>query len=180
MAKSACLVVGALFLAGCSRTPRAPALQDGPVYDSPGEHFRFLVPEGWTQYASAEAPSGRVEQECMLVEYKLLTAERPAGLRVTRADLAEATDPRQYLIDHAPPAEGWRAKGSARPCVIRGVDAVRITLVGHPSGREEYTREVTAFRRGERVYFFTGNFASSDNEARRQIRRAVDSINWTG
>jgi hypothetical protein len=179
MHKPRWLVVGVLFLAGCGGAPRAPALEDGPVYDSPSEHFRFLVPESWTQFARAEAPPGKVEQECMLVEYKLLTAERPAGFQVTRADLAESTDLRAYLVGHAPSSEHWQPKGPAQPGVVRGVDAVRVRLVGHPSGKEEFTREVTAFRRGERVYFFTGKFASSDAEARRQIRRAVESIIWT-
>src|SRR5262245_64118678 len=76
-----------LLLLGCAPRPRAPALLDEPVYQNEREGFRFLVPEGWKQYARSEAPPGKGERERLLVLYRRLTPGPEATLEVTRADL---------------------------------------------------------------------------------------------
>jgi predicted Zn-dependent protease len=162
-----------LFWHGRQSGPRAPALHDGPVYQNDQEGFRFLVPDGWTQDASGVIPPGTVEQEQMIVEYKLLTSDRPAALLVTRIDLPKGLYLHEYLRSHSPRPEAWRALGEGDPLTINGVEATRVTL-----RNSDATREVAAFRRGERVYLFIGEFETADTKAQQQIRRAVDSVIW--
>jgi hypothetical protein len=166
-----------LVVPACSHRPRAPALRDEPVYQNSQAGFRFLVPEGWTQTARAEAPPGKAESERMLVEYKLLTAAEPAALEVSLIDLPTATEVNHYLTSHPFSGEGWVARSQPQPCEINGVAAVRVEL-GNRNVRSKTTREVVYFQRGERVYFFTGIFAPTDASAREQVRRAVESIIW--
>jgi predicted Zn-dependent protease len=162
-----------LYWRGRQSGPRAPALHDGPVYQNDQEGFRFLVPDGWTQDASGVIPPGAVEQERMIVEYKLLTSDRPAALLVTCVDLPRGLYLREYLRSHTPRPEAWRALGEGEPLTINGVEATRVTLRNNDA-----TREVAAFRRGERVYLFTGEFQRGDTKAQQQIRRAVNSVIW--
>ena len=166
----------AVFVIGCSG-PRAPALKDEPVYQNSREGFRFLVPEGWTQYARGEVPPGKVQDERILVEYKLLTSEKPAALQVTRLDRPESLSLDDCLSACSFGIENWRRKSPPEPLAINGVEASRVVFISRLD-KEEETREVVVFRRGERVYFFTGIFPSSDSKAREQVRRAVESIIW--
>jgi hypothetical protein len=168
----------AVVLAGCGGRdrPHAPALSDEPVYQNDREGFRFLVPDGWTQIARGELPPGRVERERMLVEYRLFGADKPATLEVTALDLDTGTDLKAYLAKRTS-GETWRPKGPAEALQIDGTPATRLVLTGRPAG-DETTHDVLACRRGDRVYFFTGVFSSSDSKARDQVRRAVQGIVW--
>jgi hypothetical protein len=74
------LALALLALAGCQRPPRAPALVNEPVYQDSREGFRFLVPDGSVQEARGEMPPAPVEDERMLVEYRLPATRRsPSG-----------------------------------------------------------------------------------------------------
>ena len=55
--------------------------------------------------------------------------------------------------------------------------AVRI-LYSLSAGKDETIREIVAFRRGERVYFFKAFYAASDGKSRKEVRAAVDSVVW--
>jgi hypothetical protein len=169
---AAVLLLGAV---GCTPPPRAPALEDGPVYQNNREGFRFLVPDDWTQFASGEAPPGKVDNEAMLTEYRLLKAERPSILRVTLLDIPPEDSIEAYLTDQFGKL-GWRLKGGSESCTAGGVAGTRFTLVNTASPQE--IREVYAFRRGGRVYFFTAILAASDSKARLQVRRAIESLSW--
>ena len=127
----------------------------------------------------AEAPPGRLEQEALLVEYKLLNADRPAALRLTLMDLPEAAPVESYLAAALPSAEGWQRAGKTEPVEVQGRQGTRITFTLRQD-KGQTIREVVAFRRGERVYFFTGVFDTSDTNARQQIRRVVESVEWKG
>ncbi len=172
-----CLLLG-LFLCGCDGRPRAPALQAGPLYQSESEGLRFLAPDEWVQRARAEVPPGRYEKPELLVAYTRVT-DRPAGLEVSLADLPEGTDLQKFLT--ATPSEGvrWQAKGPPESLTINGVPATRFTLAGG-SGKGAQTKEVVAFRRGGRVFFFAGTFPAGDRATRDEIRRAVNSVVWKG
>jgi hypothetical protein len=168
---------GLLLLLGCDARPRAPALLDEPVYQDEREGFRFLVPEGWKQYARSEVPPGKVERERLLVLYRRLTPGQEATLQVTCADLPPATDLAAYLAGPSFGADRWRLKASAEAVVADGVRGLRYAFAGR-TGKRDMGREVAAFRRGERVYFFTALFPAADSTAREQVRRAVGSIRW--
>jgi len=160
---------------GCDERPRAPSLQNEPVYQNSREGFRFMVPEGWTLHARGELPSGQLDRERMLVSYELLQTDKPATFQITAADLAADTDLKKYLSGTAFGIVDWQLKSPPEDLDIDNQRANRYTF-GRRIGPE--VREVVAFRRGERVYFFTAMFPKSDTKAREQIRRAIESLVW--
>ncbi|HZU36061.1 MAG TPA: hypothetical protein VFA18_09140 [Gemmataceae bacterium] len=178
LAELTIVIVGLATLAGCSRGPVAPALEDGPEFRDAQEGFRFLVPEHWTQYAHAAVPPGRLTDERMIVEYNLQAVAKPASFGVTCVDLDPSTDIAKYVASHVPGGASWKLKAPSKPCEIQGVPAEKMTFVSHPPGADELTRDIVAFRRGQRVYLFTGVYATSDKEAREQVQQAMDSILW--
>ncbi|HEV3118133.1 MAG TPA: hypothetical protein VGY58_13860 [Gemmataceae bacterium] len=172
------LAMAGVWLYSYSSQIRAPALHNGPVYQNNQEGFRFLVStDDWVQTASAAVPRGQAADERMVVEYKLLTSDAPAELRVTAIDMNKsAVD--QYLVTHSPDRKLWTLAGETESLNIGGVPAERVTLHGDAAAKGELTHEVVAFHRGERYYFFIGDFATADKKAQQHIRRVVDSVIW--
>jgi hypothetical protein len=171
------VVLWAACLTGCGGRPRAPALQDDPVYQNDQEGFRFLAPPDWTQHAKAAVPSGPVTKERMLVQYKRLRGGKGALLEVSLVDLPTSTDLKKYLAGPAFGANHWLLAAPVEKLEVDSVAADRLIFQAQVE-KAEMTREVVAFRRGERVYFFTGIFAAADKSAREQVRRAVGSTVW--
>jgi hypothetical protein len=164
-------------LGGCDSRPRALPLDDSPVYSNPREGFRFFPPEEWKQTARGVVPSGRIITERLLVEYKLMTGTKPAVLQVSVADVPESVALADHIKAETYRAEDWKATGPAESFQINGVPAARISY-RMPAGKDPLVREIIAFRRGERVYFFTGIYAASDAKSRKAFRSAVDSVVW--
>jgi hypothetical protein len=176
-ARQAALFVACALAAGCARKPQAPALLNETVYQNSQAGFRFLVPEGWTQSARSDSAPPKADKEYLLVRYELLTAEKPATLEVTLADVPETTGLAAFLSGPSHGRASWRQTGPAEELGIGDEPAIRLTFTGSVAG-ESVTREVTAFRRGERVTFFTGMYPAGDTKARDEIRRAVGSVLW--
>jgi hypothetical protein len=166
----------ALLAGGCSGGPRAPVLKDEPVYQNPQEGLSFEVPEGWTQFARREAPSGKATEEATLVEYQLHGADSQTVLRVTCIDLPKSADVQQYLTKHWPDAT-LTPLGPAEPITVDGVEGTDTPFTLGPEG-SKIVHDIYAVRRGGRVYLFAGIFAQDDSRARQQVRRAVESIRW--
>lgn len=172
------LALGIILALGCSGQPQAPVLRNEPVYQNDTEGFRFLTPEGWRQQAKVNLPPGKLDKERLLVQYvRLLPAEKGASLDVSMADLPATTDLAQYLAQPSGGVKNWRWKPPVEALSINGVRAERFTLTGR-MGNEDAIKEVAAFRRGERVYFFTAYFAAGDTKAQQQVRRTVESTLW--
>jgi hypothetical protein len=171
------MVVGTVLAAGCARKPRAPALLNEPVYQNSWEGFRFLIPEGWTESARSDSAPPRTEKEWLVVRYELLTAEKPATLEVTLADVPETADLSAFLSGPSHGHSSWHPTGPAEELQINVEPAVRLVFTSQARG-EGMIREVTSFRRGGRVYCFTGMYPSGDTKARDEIRRAVGSVLW--
>jgi hypothetical protein len=165
-----------LFFSLHGDTPRAPVLKDEPVYQNGREGFRFLVPEGWTVVSRGEAPSGKAGQEWTLVEHQLYGVESQTILRVTCVDLPQDADVQDYLTKHWPGAT-LTPVSPPEPIRVDGVEGTD-TLFSLGPKNGPIVHEVYAFRRGGRVYLFTGIFAEEDSRARQQVRRAVESIQW--
>jgi hypothetical protein len=165
-----------LFVSLRGDRPRAPVLKDEPVYQNAREGLRFLVPEDWTMLARGEAPASATGQEWPLVEYQFHGADSPTVLRVTCIDLPESADIQQYLTKHWPAAT-LKPLGPPQPFTVDGVEGTATLFNLGPEGGP-IVHEVYAFRRGPRVYLFTGIFAADDSRARQQVRRAVESIQW--
>jgi hypothetical protein len=166
-----------LLVCSCQPKPRAPALTDGPVFQS-DEGFRFLVPEDWTMAARANLPPGPIEKERLLVQYRRLKSGPPATLEVSVAELPESTNLTEYLSGPSFSASRWKPSGEPVPLEAGGVRGTRYRFT--PSvGKTDMVKEVTAFRRGGRVYFFTALSPPGDSSAPAQVRRAVESLVWT-
>ncbi len=170
------LGLAGLLLAGCGR-PRAPVLEDSPVYQNDREGFRFLVPEGWIMTARADVPPGRAEKERLLVQYRRREGGEVATLEVSLADLPAGTDLAAYLEGPAYDVEHWHRRGEAEAVDVGGVPAVRLAFIGRSEGKE-LAKEVTGFPRGSRTYFFTAVYFPGDASAPEQVRRAVASTIW--
>jgi hypothetical protein len=167
------ILAAALIGSSWSKTPHAPSLENTPVYQN--DVFRFMVPEGWSQHARAELPPGRLDRERLLVSYLLLQSPGPPTFQVTAVDLPPDTDLGKYLSGEAFAIEDWRIK-SGQAMTIGGQNATRYDLV-RASGRPG-TREVTAFRRNGRVYFFSAMVPEAGAKAREQIHRAIETLVW--
>jgi hypothetical protein len=169
-------LAAALFLiavAGCADRPRAPALQDEPVFQNKQEGLRFLPPSGWRMRARTEVPHGPLTEERLLVQYNRLTPDSPANLEVTMADVPPSTPLDECAGSRSDGPEGWQ-KTATEPLEVSGLPAFRATFAGTP----ERAKEVVVVRRGDRVYYFTAIFPAKDAKARDQVRKAVASAAW--
>jgi hypothetical protein len=173
------LLLTAALLPGCRSRPRAPALDNAPVYQNDREGFRFVAPEGWTQLARADVPPGKLAKERLLVQYRRLNAPREATFEVSVADFSPSTDLADYLAAPAYGSKDWKLQSAPEPAEVNGVAGTRYDFTARV-GKDDMTREVVAFRRGERVYFFTTVFFTKDATAQEQGRRAVARILWKG
>ena len=163
-------------LLGCDSRPKAPVLRDAPVYENDAEGFRFLVPKGWIQTASAVLPPERLEGEVVLVTYRMRTSEKTALVEVLCFD-RENVDLQQY---HAEPSHGvadWRIVSPLSQRTIHGMPAEHCLYRGTIE-KEVICKEVYAFRRGARVYSFIAFYWESDQNAREEVRQAMESIVW--
>jgi hypothetical protein len=170
-----CAIVSGTLLTGCEGRLTAPPLEDGPVYRNTREGFRFFVPDGWKQRARGEVPAGKIETERMLAEYRCLTCV--GTLMISVVDVPLATPLVDYLIKNDKTGADWRQQAPPEEFTINDMPAVRITYV-EGEGRMQMTREVVAFRRDERVYFFKSYFDSHDAQSRKALRDAIDTIVW--
>jgi hypothetical protein len=170
-------VLAAVGLAGCTRGPAAPALDNEPVYKNSAEGFRFLVPEGWIQRAKAEVPSGRVAKERLLVRYDYRGSDRPAVLEVSLVDLPATTDLTAYLAAASYGVRQWKPASKQDAIEVEGSSGTRWSFTGTMADHA-LNKEVTVFRRGERSYLFTCLYYADDAAAREQARRAIASTMW--
>jgi hypothetical protein len=171
------LAAGIVVLSGCGSRPRAPAILDELVYQNDREGLRFLAPQGWTQHTRAELPAGKLEQERLLVAYRQQEPDSPADLEIAAMDFPESKDLTAYLAAASHGVKQWRLAGKPETVQINGVTGVRTILTGQ-QGSMNITKEVVSFRRGERVFLFTGFYAPSDSKARDAVRQAVGSVMW--
>ncbi len=170
------LLTPLILLPACSDRPKAPPLTQESVYQNDAIGVRFLVPSGWTTQSRAVLPSGPLAKPIVLVSYQG-GYERPAKFLVLVADIPPDVDLRAYLIEHQVGSEKWKSQSAIEPVSINGAPASRFVLT-LPRGKEEIRREVTAFRRDNRVYLFLVDFSATDGASRDAVRTAIDSIKW--
>lgn len=170
-------LLSAGLLAGCRPRPKAPALLDEPVFQN-AEGFRFLVPEGWIMAARGNLPPGALDKERLLVQYRRAESDSQATLEVSAADLPEDANLADYLSGPSFSATHWDRSGSPEKLEAGGQPGTRYRFTALIN-RAKLAKEVTVFRRGERVYFFTLLFAPADATAPEQIHRALGRLVWT-
>jgi hypothetical protein len=170
-------VLVAAAACGCADRPRAPALTTDAVFEDARVGLRFVVPDGWVMGMRAVPPPGPLAAPTRLVRYQSTTPDRAADLELLAIDLAESTDIAQYLADYHAAGKKWTA-GPTEPLTVNGVSGSRYEYSA--AAQQGFRREVSAFRRGGRVYLFMTTHGAADTDSRDQVRRAVASIVWTG
>jgi hypothetical protein len=178
IARRAVLAACLLVIAGCSNRPHAPPLTTEAVYQNDAIGLRFLAPAGWPVQSRATLLAGRSAKPIILVSYQRVPSDKPAEFKVLAADLASDTSLEHFLTDMQVGPETWSPPSAAQPLTVNGAEATRF-VQSRTQGKEEYRREVTAFRRGDRVYLFLVNFLASDAASRDAVRAAVGSVTWT-
>jgi hypothetical protein len=151
-------------------------LRDAPVYQNDAEGLRFLVPKGWIQTASAVLPPERLEGEVVLVRYQMRTSEKNALVELLCFD-KEDFDLHVYHSDPSHGVEGWRIVSPLSWREIHGVPAQHCLFRG-TIDKEVICKEVYAFRRAARVYSFIAFYWESDQNAREEVRQAMESVVW--
>jgi hypothetical protein len=96
---------------------------------------------------------------------------------LTRCDLPEDADLPKHLSKPAYGVKEWKLKAPVEELDVGGLPARRL-IFGGQFEQAELIKEVVAVQRGQRHYFFSALFWSSDPDAREQIRRAVASTIW--
>ena len=178
IARDAVLTAFLLVVAGCSDRPHAPPLTTEAVYQNDAIGLRFLAPADWPVQSRAILPVGRLVKPIILVSYQRVPGDKPAEFRVLASDLAPEDPLEHFLAGLQVGPETWSAPAGAQPLTVNGTEATRFVQT-RTQGKEEYRREVTAFRRGDRVYLFLVNFPASDAASRDAVRTAVASVTWT-
>ncbi len=162
---------------GLGSRPRAPVLQDEPVYQNRAEGIRLLAPEGWAEIARADLPANAATQDRLLVRYQRASESAPAMFEISMTDMPASANLATYLAKSSFGRPSWPAQGKPEPFKVGDRDGTRYVLVsglGRP-----VVKEVMTVRRGERVYFFTGLFGANDDVSRDEFRRAVAGVTWT-
>jgi len=172
-------LAASLFLSvGCGGdNPKAPAMHDGPVYQNKSAGFRFLVPQGWNQSASAQLPP-KLDREFLVVQYRLKTSQQGGLFEVLCFEPQASFDLAQYHRGPSHGVEQWTDDGAPRSEQIGGEEVVRQRVKG-TQGKRALVKEVASVTRGARVYSFTGVFSDGDRDAEEEINRAVTSLIWS-
>lgn len=172
------VVASALAAAGCTSRPRAPALHGESFYQDDREGFRFEPPAGWGMTARTALPADQpVTQERKLVEYKFANPTKPASFTVSRLDDAGAIDLLAQFAANRSAPDGWRVVKPIAPITTDGVQGQSLTLTSG-AGPKAMIKDVTAFHRDGRHYFFVLLCNPDDVAARDAGRRAIATLSW--
>ena len=175
MARFSLLLV-VLVVVGCTPTPRAPALTDEAVFESADAGMKFVVPQGWIMSSRSVLPPTLDDKPVMLVMYLSERADKPGELRVYAADIP-ATEPIAAYIDRHPFGPDKRkAAPGGETIMVNGATADRIALVGGKGASE--IQEVTAFRRGGRVYLILAGWTKRDTSVRDNLRQSIGTMSF--
>jgi predicted Zn-dependent protease len=163
---------------GCSDRPKAPTLTDEEVFDDDRAGLRFLVPAGWVMQSRATVPDGPLSRTIIVASYRRGEGQRPATLEVITADVPADADLERWLAERGAGGGVWALRPPVKTITINGAEAVQF---GQTRVKEtaELRRDVTAFRRGARVYYFVLRSTPADPDARDAIRTTLESITWT-
>jgi hypothetical protein len=176
--KPALAVISLIALTSCSDRPKAPPLTDEAVFRNDRIGLRFLAPSGWVLQSRATFPDGRLAKPIILVSYQGAGGEKQADFKLLVADLSPDADLEEFLVGYRVGSEVWTPRPPAEQIAVNGAQASRFLFI-RKEVKDEIRREATAFRRGERVYFFLVVFAASDAASRDAVRTAVGSVTWT-
>lgn len=180
----------AVLTVGCG--PKPPP----PYRDRTGLHF--TQPPGWVERARADAAGGEKMEgtlaaqrklplpplarpaggprEHLVVQYTRVESGNEAWLRVTQAEVPDATSLESCLAGRSPPG-AWKRVSGPEQLEVAGRPAVRVALAGRHD-KQDYLCETTAVRQGGKVYFFTASLPAGDAAGRDAVRQAVAGAAW--
>jgi hypothetical protein len=122
------------------------------------------------------AHAGKGPREHLVVQYERVESGNQAWLRVTEADVPPSAALEALLAGRAPPG-AWKRAGAPEPLEVGGQAAARLALTGRHDD-QEYLCEMTAVRRGDKVYFFTASLPAADGAGREEARQVVAGAAW--
>ena len=163
---------------GCSDKPQAPPLTDEAVFEDDRVGLRFLVPDGWVVQSRATVPEGPLSRTIIVVSYRRDLGQRPVTLEVLVADVPADANLERWLAERGTGGEMWSARGPNKSVTINGVEATHFGQT-RTKGSDELRRDVTAFRRGNRVYFFVLRHTAANGDVAETVRSTIESISWT-
>jgi hypothetical protein len=145
--------------------------------------LRFTPPGDWAMQArSTEAPTHLAERR--LVKYKRVSSSLPvAWLRVWVKDVADEMMPAETLRNHKPPEPDWKPHGEVEKDLrIGGAPAAR-RMFGGPfdvdgRGNKDFLGEIVAVKRGGRIFEFSAAYLVGDEQAQREIRLTMASVQF--
>jgi hypothetical protein len=168
----------ALIHAGCSDSPKAPALrQHESEYVNEREGVRFTKPEGWLEQGRSDLPPGPVAVERLLIKYKRPEKQDrdSAFIKLTLIDVPSDQTPEDFLNKRKPPEPNWLRKSSLEPVRLGALGGWRL-IYGGLWDDGPYRADVVAFRKGVRVFVFTAFYPENDEAGQGQLRRAMESL----
>lgn len=173
------LPLAAIIAAGCEEKPKAPPLKYEALFQSDNARIRFLAPRNWEIVTRSDVPPGELAKPVLLVSYlQSVGLARPAEFELYIADLPADTSFRTWYSGRKFGPAPWKLKDGEEAVEVGGVRGERFTS-SVASGKDEQLRETTAFRRGNRVYFFILTCAARDEDLRDHVRSCIASATWT-
>ena len=161
----------------CADRPKAPPLTDEAVFQDDRVGLRFLVPAGWAVQSRAAVPDVPLSRTIVVASYRGPTGQRPPTLEVLAADVPADADLERWLAERGTGGETWVPRPPVKTVTINGAEATRFGQA-RAKGKEEYRRDVTAFRRGPRVYFFVVRHSAAEPDVPEAVRSTMESITW--
>jgi hypothetical protein len=168
-----------LLATACTDRPKAPPLTDEAVFQDDRIGLRFLVPAGWSMQSRAVVPPGPLQRTVVVVSYQRPPGPRPATFEVLAIDRPADDNLERALAEHGTGNAKWVPHPPARQLTLNGTEATQFVLVSAAGKKDEGRREATAFRRGDRVYFFVLTYSAADPDVRDAVRSTLESITWT-
>jgi hypothetical protein len=168
----------AVAITGCTSGPRAPALHGESVFQDDSEGFRFEPPSGWGMTVRTRLPTDQpVMQERKLVEFKLANPTKPASFTVSCLDAPANLDLLNQFAVNRPGPDSWRVSKPVAPVSVGGLEAQNFALT-MGTGTKALAKEVTAFHRNGRHYFFVLLSHPDDVSAKEAGRRTMTTLTW--
>ncbi|HEX3151823.1 MAG TPA: hypothetical protein VHR66_27370 [Gemmataceae bacterium] len=171
-------LVLAIVCAACSNRLKAPPLTNDAVFHDDAIGLRFLVPSGWAMQSREVVPVGPLPRTIIVVSYAGPAGPNLATLELVAADVPAEADLERFLSENGPGNDQWTSLPPSKAIIVNGAEAIRFAQ-SRMQGKNEIRREVTAFRRGARVYFFVLAFPSADADVGDAARKTVESVTWT-
>jgi hypothetical protein len=151
-------------------------LSDDKEFRDEHEHFHFNPPPKWNIQARSAAAPEHEDDDRLLAKFKnLVDNTTPCWMVIRVARMPEDLSLPDCLRKKKP--KDWTEVGKIEEFEIKGRPVARAVWKGNYDGYP-WIRESTAARRGNRVYFISGEYHEPDKAGRDLIRQATETCEW--